>query len=288
MIAAGLAREGAAMADSGTGYRFGSGIGDDEVARLEVQGAAIAPATRMILAEAGLRPGMRVLDLGCGAGDSTFVVAGLVGPGGSVVGVDHSAEALARARLRAGQRGLAQVQFIEGDIHDPAPGGPFDAVVERIALWLVPDPAEVLRRQATVLRPGGLMVPIEADFSPIRALPETALYTRWRSWILEASARAGMPALGPQLWAIVEEAGLRPLGMTAVQPHFGPGDEVGLAYLVEQMRAAEPIYVGTGVATAEEIGMETFEQRLRDDWERSRAVHAIVMFLGVWATAAPQ
>ena len=55
--------------------------------------------------------------------------------------------------------------------------------------------------------------------------------------------------------------------MIGVQPHFGYGDEVGLAYLVESMRIAEPVIVGTGVATAEEIGMETFAQRLRDEWE---------------------
>jgi ubiquinone/menaquinone biosynthesis C-methylase UbiE len=119
------------MSDGDSGYDLGSGIGEDEVARLEVQGRALAPATRMILAEAGIRPGMRVLDLGCGPGDVTFVVADLVGPNGSVVGVDRSTEGLARARLRAGQRGLTQVQFVEGDIHDPAPGGPFDAMVER-------------------------------------------------------------------------------------------------------------------------------------------------------------
>ena len=161
------------MGDSDSGYQFGSGIGEDEVARLEAQGAAIAPATRMIFAEAGIRPGMRVLDLGCGAGDVTFVAADLVGPDGSVVGVDHSPDALARARLRAGRRGLTQVQFVEGDIHDPAPGGPFDAIVERLVLWLVPDPAALLRRQATVLRPGGLVVPIEVDLSTMRSLPET-------------------------------------------------------------------------------------------------------------------
>lgn len=111
------------MGDSDSGYQFGSGIGDDELARLEAQGAAMAPATRMIFAEAGIQPGMRVLDLGCGAGDAAFVAAGLVGPDGSVVGVDRSPEALARARLRAEQRGLTQVQFVEGDIQDPAPGG---------------------------------------------------------------------------------------------------------------------------------------------------------------------
>jgi len=289
-VVTGAADEGGnAMGDSDSGYQFGTGIGEKELDRLEAQGAAIAPATRMIFAEAGIRPGMRVLDLGCGAGDVSFVAADLVGPDGCVVGVDSSPDALARARLRAGQRGLTQVQFVEGDINDPAPGGPFDAIVERLVLWLVPDPAEVLRRQATVLRPGGLVVPIEADLSMTRSLPENAFMTRAKSWLVEAFAKAGMVMLGPRLWAIVEEAGLRPLGMIGIQPHFGPGDEVGLACLVESMRLAEPLIVGTGVATADEVGMETFEQRLRGEWERTQPlVAATSMLLSAWATTGPE
>src|SRR3984957_12151942 len=285
---AGLSRGGNAMGDSDSGYQFGSGIGEDEVARLEIQGRALAPATRMIFAGAGIRPGMRVLDLGCGAGDSAFVAAELVGPGGSVVGVDYSADALARARLRAGQRGLAQVQFIEGDFYDPAPGGPFDAIVERLSLWLLPDPAEVLRRQATVLRPGGLVAPIEGDLSTWRSLPETALYTQMRSWTLEAFARAGMAFNGQRLWAILEEAGLRPLGMIGIQVHIGPDDEVGLAFEVESQRVGEPLLIGTGVATAEEIGLETLEQRLRDEKKRTRVVAAPPLLLSAWATTGPE
>jgi len=106
------------MGDSNSGYEFGSA--EEELARLELQGRALAPATRMIFTAAGIQPGMRVLDVGCGAGDVAFVTADLVGPEGSVVGVDRSPEALARARLRAEQRGLAQVQFVGGDIHDAA------------------------------------------------------------------------------------------------------------------------------------------------------------------------
>jgi SAM-dependent methyltransferase len=276
------------MDDGDPGYQFGSGIGEDEVARLEVQGAALAPATRMIFAEAGLRPGMRVLDLGCGAGDVTFVAADLVGRDGFVVGVDHSPEALARARLRAGQRGLTQVQFVQGDLNDPAPGGPFDAIVERLVLWLVQDPAALLRRQATVLRPGGLVVPVEVDLSTIRSLPESPFTTQGRSWLVEAFAKAGMSMLGPRLWAIVQEAGLRPLGMIGVQPHFGPGDPVGIAYLMETMRAAAPLIVGTGVATAEEIGLETLEQRVRDEAQQTQAVSATPMLLSAWATTGPE
>jgi SAM-dependent methyltransferase len=276
------------MGEGDTGYQFGSGIGADEVARLELQGAALAPATRMIFAEAGIRPGMRVLDLGCGAGDVTFVAAGLVGPEGFVVGVDRSPEALARARLRAGQRGLSQVRFVEGDLDDPAPGGPFDAIVERLVLWTVPDPAALLRRQATVLRPGGLVVPVEEDLSTIRSLPETAFGTQVKSWLVEAFAKAGMSMVGSRLWAIVQEAGLRPVGMIGIQPHFGPADEIGIALLVETMRLAAPLIVGTGVATAEQIGMDTFEQRLRDENQRTQAVGAFPMLLSAWATTGPQ
>jgi hypothetical protein len=76
--------------------------------------------------------------------------------------------------------------------------------------------------------------------------------------------------------------------MVGVQPHFGSGDEVGLAYIVEGMRAAEPVIVGTGVATAEEIGMETFEQWMRDTWGTNpRAVAAASLLLSAWATTGP-
>jgi SAM-dependent methyltransferase len=275
------------MQDSDSSYQFGSGIGGDEVARLEVQGKALAPATRMIFAEAGIRPGMRVLDLGCGAGDAAFVAADLVGPGGSVVGVDRSPDALARARLRAGQRGLTQVQFIEGDIHDPVPGGPFDAIVERVVLLWVPDPAIVLRRQATVLRPGGLVVPVETDFT-LGWLPETPLTTQVRSWMLEAADRAGISGPGPRLWALAQEAGLRPLGMIGIQPHFGPDDPVGLAWLTEAMRGFAELIMGTGVATAEEIGIDTFEQRLADEQRKYQAVFAMPVVYSAWATTGPE
>ena len=78
------------------------------------------------------------------------------------------------------------------------------------------------------------------------------------------------------------------MGVIGVQPHCGPGGEAGIAFLVETMRIAAPLIVGTGVATAEEIGMETFEQRLRDENQRTQAVGAYPMLLSAWATTAPE
>ena len=272
------------MGDSDSDYEFGSG--DDELARLEVQGRVLAPATRMLFAAAGIRPGMRVLDLGCGAGDVAFVAAALVGPEGSVIGVDRAPEALGRARLRAEQLGLRQVEFVEGDIHDPAPGGPFDAIVGRLILMYVPDPAAVLRRQATVLRAGGLAVPIEFDIPAARALPATPLASQALAWVVEAFGKGGIqPALGTRLWAILREAGLRPLGMLGIQPHFGPDDPGAITGgLAGVVRTAAPLIERTGVATAEEIGVETFAQRLRDDLRVNQAVFAYPMLLSAWGT----
>jgi hypothetical protein len=76
--------------------------------------------------------------------------------------------------------------------------------------------------------------------------------------------------------------------MIGVQPHFGPSDPVGIAVAVENVRAAVPLIVGTGVATAEEIGMETFEQRMRDERQRSQSVAANPMLLSAWATTGPE
>jgi hypothetical protein len=115
----------------------------------------------------------------------------------------------------------------------------------------------VLRRQVTVLRPGGLVVPVEVDLSPMRWLPDIPFGTQVKSWLVEDFARAGLTMLGPRLCAIVQEAGLRPLGMVGVRPHVGSDDPVGIAFLVENIRVAAPLIVGTGVATADEISMKT-------------------------------
>ncbi len=155
---------------------------------------------------------------------------------------------MVRVRLRAKRHGLAQVRFVEGDIHDPAPGSPLDAIVERLALMYVPHPAGVLRRQATVLRPGGLVVPIEFDFATARALPATPLANQAVFWLVEAFTKGGDQSLGPRLWSVLLEAGLQPFGMMGVQPHFGPGDPGWSVPRTRSQSASAPLY--SGIASA--------------------------------------
>src|SRR5215212_2506959 len=110
-------------------YVFGHAAREQE--RLIAQAALLRPSTEQVLREAGIGPGMRVLDAGCGTGDVSFLVADWVGPEGTVVGVDRSAAAVATARGRADALGLRRVTFLEGDVGTAALAGPFDAVVGR-------------------------------------------------------------------------------------------------------------------------------------------------------------
>ena len=228
---------------------------------------------------------MRVLDLGCGAGDVAFVLADLVGDAGEVLGIDRSADAVRKATIRAGQRQLERVRFTVGDITEPAPGGPYDAIVCRLVLMYVSDPAAVLKTQAAVLRPDGIVAPIEFDIRAGGAVPSTPTVQRALSWILEAFSRAGIHSdLGPRLWAVARDAGLRPRGMLGVQPYFGSDDANGTALLTGIVRTLLPVLERTGVATAAEVGVETLHQRMSDELAHAHAVFAFPPLVSAWAT----
>src|SRR4051812_44535145 len=90
---------------------YALGHAEVEVRRLLLQARLYDDDTEHALRQAGLRPGMRVLDVGCGPGDVSFVAARLVGPTGTVLGVDAAAPVVELARTRAAELGLSGVSF---------------------------------------------------------------------------------------------------------------------------------------------------------------------------------
>ncbi len=171
-----------------------------ELARLEHQAGVLAPATRTVLTLAGVEPGMRVLDLGTGAGDVALVAAELVGPTGAVVGIDQSVPALTLAADRVERRGVTNVSFLRGDVNTMRLLDEFDAVVGRLVLLYTPEPDEVVRRFASVLRPGGVIAMMEYEMTAAGTLPPTDLTARIAFWIAEAFRRSGLDAsLGARL-----------------------------------------------------------------------------------------
>src|SRR5262245_23606569 len=150
-------------------YPFMDRAAEDE--RLVAQGRIFDPITRALFLRAGLAPGMRVLDLGSGAGNVARLAAELVGPDGAVVGVERDPAAVELARRRTD---AANVEFRLGDVQtlDGVEGG-FDAVVGRLVLMYLPDPVAALRRAASLVRPGGVVCMHEADLQYLPASPLT-------------------------------------------------------------------------------------------------------------------
>ena len=151
----------------------------DEYMRLTRQAALTEAMTDRLFRDAGITPGMRVLDVGSGVGDVALLAARLVGPHGSVVGIDIDGAALQVARARAGTLGLQNLTFNEGDVRSAETGAHFDAAVGRLVLGYLADPAEALRAIAERVHPSGIVAFQELDLDPgvpSRSFPEGTLW----------------------------------------------------------------------------------------------------------------
>ena len=143
----------------------------EELNRLIDQARLFGELTEELFVRAGIGAGMRVLDVGCGAGDVSFLLARMVGPSGTVVGVDRSEDAVAMATARAQAMGLSQVTFSQGEIDDISLDQPVDAAVGRFVLMYSAEPSIALRRVVANVRPGGIVAFQEMNVTEAKSFP---------------------------------------------------------------------------------------------------------------------
>jgi SAM-dependent methyltransferase len=109
-----------------------------------------------LFAAAGIGAGDRILDVGCGCGETTIAAARAAAPAGHALGLDLSAPMLAVARRLAAQVGVDNVRFVQGDaqVHPLVPAW-YDVVISSFGVMFFDDPAAALRNIVSALRPGG-------------------------------------------------------------------------------------------------------------------------------------
>ena len=229
------------------------GHGPRELERLERQGEIYGEITRSLLLSSGLALGMRVLDIGCGAGDVSLLAAEIVGPEGLVIGVDRAPEAVQAARARAAAAGLRQLEFRRASLDALVVEPKVDALVGRFVLMHQPDPARTLRLAADCVRPGGVIALIESDLVASLAgphsQPRSAGYDRILRLMVSIIQRSGSHAdVGLRLPAIFVAAGL-PTPFAHVQARL-EADQAAFVrrYLVESLRSMS--------ASAAQLGIE--------------------------------
>lgn len=159
-----------------------------------------------------LRPGMRVLDVGCGPGSITADLATAAGPDGEVLGVDLSADVVAAAAA-----GTPSARFAVGDVmHLDLPDASFDVVHAHQVLQHLRDPVAALREMARVARPGGLLAVRDADYAAMSWFPDVDGLERWRATYRSVARSFGAePDAGRCLLGWAHAAGLTDVVATA-------------------------------------------------------------------------
>jgi len=165
-----------------------------------------------------LESGMRVLDLGSGAGIDVFLAAKAVGPTGKAIGLDMTDEMLKRARENQAKLGIANAEFWKGEIEDmPVESDSIDRVISNCVINLVPDKRKAFSEINRVLKPGGKFT--VSDIVSIGRIP-SEVQQNMELW---AGCIAG--ALDKQEYLqIVEEAGFKNLTISAEKPYNLDGD----------------------------------------------------------------
>lgn len=265
-------------------YVMGHPMGEE--VRLQQLGQLLYPSTRHLFEKAGIAPGIKVLDVGSGAGDVAVLLAELVGPEGAIVGVDVYPALLeaARARVRAAE--FTNVTFVAGDIRDVALDDDFDAVVGRNVLMYVADPAEVLRICASHLRPGGVVAFQEVEWSiteRVDGMPSVApLVQQAATWMIGGfrQAKAEMQ-IGFKFPGIFLDAGL-PLPQISLDGIAGTeADWVGYDFLTDALRDILPKLREYGILH-EDLDAASYVRRMRAEIIQQHSFFPMFFMAGAW------
>ena len=260
-----------------------------ELERLARQERLIGGATRDYFRVAGLAPGMRVLDVGSGTGAVAFHAAEFVGPSGEVIGTDLAPAAIEAASQAAAERGLSRVSFRQGNPAEMTFERPFDAVVGRYVLLFQDDASHMLRRLARHVRPGGIIVFHEPDWSLVRSEPPAPIYDRCCRWIVDTFERARTGTnTSARLRRDFVAAGL---GVPTMRLQAVIGDAVSaedwLRAVAELAIVLAPAMAQHGVATADEIGGDTLADRIIRDVADNNSTIVGRAEIGAWVRVGP-
>ena len=254
------------MSNQSRDAEYTMGRSQEETDRLIEQSQLYEDVTRRFFLRSGIAKGMKVLDVGSGAGDVALALAEFVGPEGTVVGVDLNPDILKTAQARADAAGFSNIEFIAGDTRTLELPNDFDAVVGRLVLMYMADPVEALKHLATHLSPGGIVAFQEAYFAPytVAEHPDTPLANELIKWGRTVFEHSGAHLdMGMELYQAFVDAGLPEPTLHFEAPMGGPVNWPGYEYLANSFRSLVPLLEAYGITTAEELDVDTLAERIQ-------------------------
>lgn len=257
----------------------------DEQAQIEYVGVRRAEQwTPFLLPH--LRPGQRLLDVGCGVGSITLDLAARVAPG-EVVGVDQDDHQLSLARAAATERGLTNARFQVGSVYDlPFADGSFDVALAHTLLFHLSDQLRALKELRRVLAPGGLVAVADDHYGTWVFSPEGSAVQRIITQLVSSItvASGGNPYYSHNLRHLLLEAGFaRTEGLAIASEHYGALTETrrlaGLLARVTRNPEMRALFLAQGLVSEDEL--EALRTETLAWGERPDAFAAVMYCVGL-------
>ena len=258
-----------------------------ETNRLIEQSRIYGESTRRLCKRAGIAEGMRVLEIGSGAGDVALTLAELVGPTGQIVGVDVNAEILDTARQRATDAGMQNVEFIASDARSLVFSEKFDAIAGRFVLMYMADPREAFTKLITHLKPGGIAAFQEPEYTLYPALlhPDTPLINQLITWIVDVFEHSEAHLnMGIGLYQAFVDAGLPSPAMHLESPIGAAKTWAGYRYMATIFQSLLPLLEKYELATAAQVDVDTLAARIRQEVITSKRPFFLPLHVTAYAT----
>ena len=238
--------------------------------RLRILHSVYGPGARQLLTSAGIKPGMRVADLGCGVGMVTQLLAELVGPTGEVVGVDFSGAQVEQGRKLLPEH-VKNVTFVQASATETGlPRESFDLVYCRFLLIHLTDPESALREMYQLLKPNGVIAVEDGDLTSAGSEPASRLQD-FSTLFGRLGPKWGVDyTLGRRLFQMVLGANFSEAEITFNQPVFAKGEKKRLLEL--SVAEAGASFVAAGLISQEELEDSVSQMRRLADDENVLAV----------------
>jgi SAM-dependent methyltransferase len=232
-------------------YTIGSSPAERD--RLRRQTDELHEHTVALLANVGVQPGWRALELACGPRGVLELLARRVGPTGAITGLDINPLHVAQARRHATSLGLRNVSVIQADARRTAlPAASFDLVYARLILINIPDPEDVVAEMVRLVKPGGWIACEEADGGAMLCHPPHPAFTRLTHTLNALYRHDGADLLiGRRLPELLDAAGLVDVGVEA-RADVPPCGQPRRTVILDILQAMRPKIIEQGLLTAVE------------------------------------
>jgi ubiquinone/menaquinone biosynthesis C-methylase UbiE len=184
----------------------------EEMTRLQTQAEEFSSSTEESMMKLGIKPDMKVADIGCGTGSVSFMISPMVGELGQVVGVDSNQYAINYCNEIARSQGILNAKFIISDAASlDFESHTFDVSYSRFLFQHVKDASQALREMVRVTKPGGVVMVEDCDLFTWLLYPKNESVSKLWHWYESIQLERGTdPEIGRKLYAMFLDEGLEP------------------------------------------------------------------------------